>query len=269
MLDRFIHRFLRIPYPLHARRVRQAKRPRATVLFLHGIGSSGAAWKDVIAQLPKDLDVISVDLLGFGQSPDPEWAVYSAATQARSIIATLLKLKIRRQLIVVGHSMGALIAVEVARRYPLLVRSLVLCSPPFYNTADEARRFLPDRQRDLRRIYGIMQQHPKEFTTLAALLVKYKLVEKSFKVNDENVSVYMAALRASIVNQSALDDAKHIRKPMTILYGALDPVVIRRNLQQVVEANDQAKLSTVLLAGHAVMGSYIGAVVQAIEAAAG
>jgi pimeloyl-ACP methyl ester carboxylesterase len=170
---------------------------------------------------------------------------------------------------VVGHSMGALIAVEVARRYPLLVRSLILCSPPFYSSSEEARRYLPNRQRDLRRIYRLLQQHPREFASLAALLVKYRLVEKPFSVNDKNVDIFMAALEASIVNQSSFEDAQRLRKPMTILCGALDPVVIRKNLQQIAEANDQAKLSTVLLAGHPVIGPYVGAVVKAIEEAAG
>jgi hypothetical protein len=116
MLYTLLHKYLRIPYALHVHVVRKPRQARATVLFLHGIGTSGAAWDDVVKGLPKDVAVIAVDLLGFGKSPSPEWAKYSAATQARSLIATLLRLNIRQRLIIVGHSMGALVAVETANR---------------------------------------------------------------------------------------------------------------------------------------------------------
>ena len=65
-------------------------------------------------------------MLGFGQSPRPQWAVYDAKTQARSVIATLLKLRFSTPLTIVGHSLGALVAIEMALRYPLLVKKLFL-----------------------------------------------------------------------------------------------------------------------------------------------
>lgn len=267
MLDLLIHKYLRLPYPLHVHFARKVKQPRAAVLLLHGIGTSGAAWDAVIAGLPKDIDVISVDLLGFGQSPSPSWAIYNTASQARSVIATLLKLKIRQQLIVVGHSMGGLVAVEMAKRYPFLVKSLILCSPPFYNNT-EARQLLPNRDKALKDLYRLVKKYPKEFTTIVPLAIKYQLVEKAFNVTDENVGTYMAALEASIINQTAVEDAKSLRKPMIILHGVFDPVVIKKNLEEIVAANENAKLA-VTLAGHAVLGPYIPAIVKEIKEAIG
>jgi pimeloyl-ACP methyl ester carboxylesterase len=262
MFDRLIHQYLRVPYALHVHTVRRVKRPRATVLFLHGIGGSGAAWDAVIAGLPRDINVISVDLLGFGQSPHPRWATYSTSTQARSVVATLLRLKLKRRLIIVGHSMGSLVAIEVAKRYPLIVRSLILCSPPFYSDR-EARRLLPDRERDLKRLYRLIQKYPRRVPAIAALAVKARLVDKGFNVTDENVDLFLSALQASILNQTSFDDAKQLNKPMHILHGVLDPVVIKKNLEQVVAANKHARLTTVL-AGHTVQGPYVPAVVKEI-----
>ena len=263
MFDTLLHKFLRIPYPLHVYTVRKPKKSRATVLFLHGIGNSGAAWDKVVEGIPKDVTVIAVDLLGFGQSPKPGWPEYNVRLQARSVFATLIKLNIRRRLIIVGHSMGALVAVEIAKRYPLLVKSLVLCSPPFYDD-QEVRPFLPRRDRTLKRLYRLAQKHPSKFTTIAAFAVKYKLVEGTFNVTADNVSTYMAALEASIINQTSLEDAKNLRKPMYIVHGALDPVVIKKNLDAVVAANKKAKL-TVIMAGHQMMGRYVPAVVKKIK----
>ena len=263
MFDTLIHRYLRVPYTLNVHTERKAKKPRATVLFLHGIGSAGAAWDAVIDGLPKDITVLSVDLLGFGDSPAPEWAAYSAKTQARSVIATLLRHNIRQRLIIVGHSMGALVAVEVARRYPLLVKSLVLCSPPFYK--DDEKRFLPTREHTLKRLFKVAQNHPEKFASIAALAVKYKLVEEAFNVTSDNVGTYMAALEASIINQTSLADATKLQKPTTIVHGALDPVVIKKNLDAIVAANKHASLKVVYLAGHAIMGPYVPALTKEIK----
>jgi len=106
MQDRLIHRWLHIPYALHTRVINAKVKPIATVLFIHGMGNSGRAWNKVIDKLPNDIRVVTIDLLGFGQSPRPAWAVYSAKTQARSVLATLLRLRLQGPVIIVGHSLG-------------------------------------------------------------------------------------------------------------------------------------------------------------------
>lgn len=263
MLDTFLHKYLRLPYALHVHVVRKPKKPRATVLFLHGIGTSGAAWDDVVKGVPKDVSIIAVDLLGFGKSPNPEWAKYSASTQTRSLIATLLKLNIQQRLIVVGHSMGALVAVELAKRYPLIVKSLILCSPPFYE--DIEKKFLPNRDRALKDVYRLAKNHPERFATVATLAAKYKLVEKTVNVTTENVAAYMAALESSIINQTSLQDVKRLHKPIYILHGALDPVVIKKNLDGIVKANPRAELTVVYLAGHSLVEPYAAALTKKIK----
>ena len=87
MLDTIIHRWLKVPYALHAEVFASEQKSIATILFIHGIGDKGRAWDEVIAKLLKNLKVVTVDLLGFGQSPSPSWAVYRARTQARSVLA--------------------------------------------------------------------------------------------------------------------------------------------------------------------------------------
>src|SRR5688572_20851458 len=126
-----IRRNLRIPYALHVRQNRLGA-TRLTVLFLHGLGGTGDIWDPIIARLPHDVGIVTIDLLGFGKSPKPSWAEFNVKTQARSIAATFLKHRLVGPVIIVGHSMGALVAVELARKYPRIVKGLVLCNPPFY-----------------------------------------------------------------------------------------------------------------------------------------
>lgn len=256
MFDSVIHRWLRVPYRLHVHAERKPAKYSRTVVFLHGIGNSGAAWEDVISKLPADIRVISLDLLGFGHSPRPAWAVYSVRTQARSVITTLVGLKLSGRITLVGHSLGSLVAVEVAKRYPLAVRSLVLCSPPFY---DERT----DKNRLLRTAFRHAERHPERFVRLAAMAMKYNLINKSFQVTADNVTPYIATLGASILTQNSLEDAKRLKKPMILLFGALDPFVKKRHLRAIIAVNRQAKLRTII-AGHEVRGPYIEAAVRAI-----
>ena len=76
----------------------------------------------------------------------------------------------------------------------------------------------------------------------------------------------MGALEASIINQTSLHDAIKLRKPMQIIHGALDPVVVGKNLKTLAKRNSQAKLS-IIVAGHEVSGLYVSTVVKAIRRA--
>lgn len=266
MWDLIIHKWLRVPYTLHVTVDHKVKRPRATVVFIHGIGHSGNAWQEVISKLPKDIRVISIDLLGFGKSPKPHWPIYSVRLQARAFIATILRLRINGPLILVGHSLGALVSVEIARRYPLLIRSLVLCSPPFYKQDLIARKLLPHNDTILKDIYTSIHKYPEQFVKISMLAVKYGLVNKKFSVTDDDVHSYMGALEASIINQTSLRDAIRLKKRMRIIHGVVDAVVIGKNLKTLVKKNPKASLDTII-AGHEITGLYIPAVIKAIDEA--
>lgn len=266
--DKLLHQWLSVPYTLHAEiRSQPTSKHAPTVLFIHGIGNTGAAWDDVIAQLPVDMRLITIDLLGFGQSRRPAWALYNASTQARSIMATFLKLRLRSPVIIVGHSLGALVAVEIAKKYPLLVRSLILCSPPFYKVDDAKRKLLPSSDRMLREMFTIAKNHPERFMRLSQFAVRLGLVNKSFSLTPDNAPIYMNALEAAIINQTSLRDAKRLSVPIHILYGRLDPVVIVKNLRDLANVSKSITLTGVL-AGHEVKGSvFVKATTKAIEQA--
>jgi len=266
MWDKLIHKWLRIPYTLHVHTNRAVKKPRATVLFLHGIGNSGDAWQDVMRGLPDDIHIIVIDLLGFGKSPSPPWAIYNAKTQAKSVATTFLRHGITQPVIIVGHSLGALVAVEAAKRYPFAVRSLILCSPPFYKANQDRQRFLPRYDSLLKEIYSLAKRHPREFVTISQLAVRLGLVNRSYDVTHENTPIYMNALTASIINQTTLDDAVKLTIPTRILYGQFDPVVIFSNLRWLAKNNPHVSLKTVL-AGHEMFGPYISAIHKEIEKA--
>lgn len=253
-MDSVLHRWFRIPYSLHVTEFTNPKKPKATFILLHGIGNSAKAWENLIPLLPKDVRVIGIDLLGFGQSPMPNWITYNAKTQARSVAVTLFKLRLFQQPTIIGHSLGALVGVELARRYPLLIKQLILCSPPFYKQTDAKRKLLR-RDTLLRSVYKKARKYPQTLETMAPLIVKLKLATKALDVNSGNVSSFIEALEASIVNQTALDDAAKLKLPITILYGTLDPVVIGSYIRKLAKDNDNITAKKIVT-GHEMLSRY-------------
>ena len=260
LFDTLVHRWLRMPYTL----VAEVAHPKArqTVVLLHGIGNTHEAWQPVIKKLPKDIRIVSVDLLGFGKSAKPTWATYNARTQARSLQATLLSLGIVGKVTLVGHSLGSLVAIEFARRYPLQVKQLLLCSPPLYQM-EEVSGFAPSPDRALRRIYKLALQNKDQFMDLAMLVKHYKLANPSLTITKETIDSYMATLQAMIINQTALHDVSKLKMPIHIMRGALDPFVIATHIADLKKQRSNITTQTVA-AGHEVLGLYASAVADKV-----
>ncbi len=257
-----LHRYLRIPYTLNVKVFRSPKNAKATVVFIHGIGNSLHAWDEVVALMPHDVRLIGIDLLGFGKSPKPRWATYSAKTQARSVGVTLLNLRLTQRPIIVGHSLGALVAVELARRYPLVFRRLVLCSPPFYKP-ENVGKGIPSPEDMLRRLYRTALKNPERLEKLSPYAVKLGLANKVLSITKDNAPSYIAALEASIINQTSLKDVAELKLPIDILYGAVDPVVVGKNISSLGEGRKSITTKRIL-AGHEVVGRYSKEVVETL-----
>lgn len=95
-----------------------------TLLAVHGITASHLAWPGVIDALAGDYCIYAPDLRGRGQSnalPPP----YGFAGHVADLIALLDRHGVE-ETVVVGHSLGAYIGLELAHAHPARVRGLVL-----------------------------------------------------------------------------------------------------------------------------------------------
>jgi pimeloyl-ACP methyl ester carboxylesterase len=94
------------------------------VLMLHGYGDSSFSYSNVLPLMPSTLRVIVPDQRGHGDSDRPagDYAIDDFASDALQ----LLDLLGARDAVVVGHSMGSLVALRMAERAPARVKRLVL-----------------------------------------------------------------------------------------------------------------------------------------------
>ena len=107
---------------------------RPAYVLLHGIGVSHRYLARLHLELARDAPVYSFDLPGFGGTPRPSGQVDVGGYAA--FVAAVLADHGVGSCIVVGHSMGAQFAVEMALQDPSLVSRTVLMGP----VVDPARR---------------------------------------------------------------------------------------------------------------------------------
>ncbi len=95
-----------------------------TVLCLHGIGSSSAAFAPQVEALAGELRFLAWDAPGYASSADPAGPL--DLDGYADVAAAVVRDRADGPAHVLGVSWGGVIAVRLARRYPELVRSLVL-----------------------------------------------------------------------------------------------------------------------------------------------
>lgn len=101
---------------------RKAGDPRPILLLIHGAGGSRLDWSGEIRRMP-NVQVVLPDLAGHGKSATP--ARRTVAEYADDVLAICDSLAIDRALIG-GHSLGGMIALQIALAHPERVCGLLL-----------------------------------------------------------------------------------------------------------------------------------------------
>jgi N-formylmaleamate deformylase len=100
------------------------------VVLLHGFTDNGLCWTSVARVLEQDYDVIMYDARGHGLSDRPITGFTpQLLTEDAANVIQILQLE---RPFLLGHSMGAATAGQVAARHPDLVRAMALEDPPWH-----------------------------------------------------------------------------------------------------------------------------------------
>jgi len=112
----------------------QSGRPDLQIVLIHGWAMNSAVWDELMDELAFSLPVVALDLPGYGQSAmlDKEYNLKNLA-QAVEPVLTLAK-----RSIVLGWSLGGLVAMELATHFPKKIQQLILVgsSPRFVQAED-------------------------------------------------------------------------------------------------------------------------------------
>ncbi|MFO0678547.1 MAG: alpha/beta hydrolase [Polyangiaceae bacterium] len=105
------------------------------VVFLHDSGNSRATWMPAAFHFPEDVRAVLVDLPGFGESekPAPVRFAYGYDAFGDAVLDLVAALGLSR-VSIVGHGLGAAIAIRLAADVPHVVDRIVLVAPRWGGT---------------------------------------------------------------------------------------------------------------------------------------
>jgi pimeloyl-ACP methyl ester carboxylesterase len=234
-LDRFWHGTLRRPYHLYSH---DHGGSGPVLILLHGIAASSDDWHEVVAALKSHYHIITIDLLGFGRSPKPQWASYVPQQHIRHIEATLRRVYPRGDFLLAGHSLGSLLATRLARRHPRRIRRLLLLSPPVYPPLDTITSAAARRRTALYfRLYKFLRLHPRVSVKNFERLKRILPLPRSVVRQPLTWLPFERTLEHCIEQQTIMADITAVRAPVDIFYGTLDGVVVPYNIEALEHLN--------------------------------
>ena len=112
------------------RLTRKAATPRRLIVLMHGVASNMSRWSEFVEHttLKDNWDVLRLDLRGHGESFVR--GGLDLDTWSRDL-RDILDAEGYEQALLIGHSLGAQVAVQFAARFPARLLGLVLIDPIF------------------------------------------------------------------------------------------------------------------------------------------
>ena len=113
----------------------------APVILLHGSGGEGARWMPTIQGLAPDFRVIAPDQIGWGASDKP-MTIYHGGVFAEFLARFMREIGVPKAALI-GQSMGAGVALQMAVKYPQMVERMVLVNGGGFTSPNDPPRASP------------------------------------------------------------------------------------------------------------------------------
>ncbi len=107
------------------------------LLLIHGYVSNPEAWTPLRRELEDEVGTFAPYVPGYGGEPDPASYTLEGVAEALDSVVEAVNPDY-----VLGHSMGALIALQLANRHPGRFKRIGLAGLPVYDTVEEGLRFI-------------------------------------------------------------------------------------------------------------------------------
>ena len=233
---------------------------RPCAVFIHGAQHDHSVWILQSRYLAHHgFAVLALDLPGHGRSDGP--ALESVEQMAERIVQALQPLATRR-FVLIGHSMGSLIALEAARRLKERVAGVALCGTAFpMRVSDEllsATRSDPVAAMEMINVWSHRPSitpfsvHPgNPGPGFSIVWENLRLMQRIERVNGKGVlPTDFAACNAYA---AGLDAIKALACPVLFVLGAGDSMTVPKAARALIEAAAHAQVVQLPDTGHAMM----------------
>jgi malonyl-CoA O-methyltransferase len=234
------------------------------IVLLHGWGSASHAWQPLIPALQNIANVIALDLPGFGKSHAiPEFTV--------DAVVQLIAEQLPEKCVLIGWSLGGMLAVQIAARYPHKIFRLITLATnvkfvasrdyefamPLAVNRQFNKSFASDPQAALKLFSGLLAQGD---TNERALLKQVRALAKPDEINANWLQAL--ELLARLDNREAF---AQLTQPGLHLLAEQDALVPVAAAKELVQLNAQQSVHIFSGAAHALHWSQPEAVAQVIQ----
>lgn len=229
---------------------------RPPLLLIHGWGGSGRYWKATVDRLGNEYSIIVPDLPGVGRSL-PVRGARNIFNQAAAVEALIDHLGIG-SLYVVGHSMGAAIAILFATRRPALIPRLVLTAVSFARNDSERNTFL-----GIMSVASVVMRLRGTWMADVPWLVQQSAQRYFYRVPDQpdllragfidylqmDHGTAIASAR-SAVSPAIVEAARSIRTPTLFIFGRQDQAMPTENADYTAQTIPGSQMRWIEECGH-------------------
>ncbi len=241
------------------------------IVLLHGWGFNGAIWHQLVDKLQDRYEVTVVDLPGFGRSAK-HVSDYQPSLLAKDIVRI-----IDGESVLIGWSMGGIIAQQIALDYPEKVKKLVLlaCNAkfiadsnwPWAISADVLNTFSNNLREDFKTTlhrFLMLQARGGENMRETVREMKQRLFEHG-EPDQQALSSGLQLLQ----NTSFIDSLSRLELPTLIMQGRLDVLVPASSGNEMLKRLSDGQLYQFEHAAHAPFISHIDEFTDVLEAFVG
>lgn len=236
---------------------------KRTIVFVHGAGLDHSWWGLQSRYFGyHGFNVLAVDLPAHGRSAGP--ALTSVEGMSDWVLAMLKELKIETAA-VVGHSMGSLIALDFAWRYPEAAERIALIGTAYpMNVSDgflDAARRNDQAAYDMETIWGHAAQVPFAGNPNPGMWMYGDTLARLARLAP---GVLHADLSACNAYAGGMEAAAKVKCPALFVLGARDVMTPPRAAQGLAQALADSRTVTVGLSGHSLMAEAPDATLDAL-----
>ena len=239
------------------------------LIFIHGFGASIEHWRNNIPVLRENHTVYALDLLGFGASQKAK-TNYSADLWAEQVY-DFWQTFINEPVILVGNSIGSLVCLVAAFKYPQMVERLVMLTLPDVSVRED---MLPRPIRPLVTALENIVASQFLIANLLKFLRKPTTIRRWAKVayhdktavTDELVAILSAPAYDLDAEKTLYSLSQNVRKagfalsvremlpeiavPMLLIWGLQDKMVPPNQARAIASLNSRLKLVELENVGH-------------------
>lgn len=222
---------------------RPLPRSPATLVLLHGLGTSSSTWTRVLPGLAGACNVLALDLPGFGLSRVNAGSGFALFEELSEAVVAFVRQKTTQPILLLGHSLGGWLAAKFAADYPESVRHLLLVNNAGIlceDTVGQRTAFQVESVEDLRRLLDLIWfRYPWYFKPF------YRAVLSDLR--KRSVAEFVRSIRSENFLNS---DLRKLTMDVSIIWGEQDKLISMRSVDIMKQSIPRARVYLLNQCGH-------------------